>query len=504
MSNAVGAERVAKVVGYEQTSGDFSEQSPNLPMRIVLLAEANDANQATLDTNPKENLSLQQCGKLYGYGSPVYINMRILKPVFGGILGGLPIVVMAQEKAPGATPKILEITPTGTATGNGTHTVVICGRNGVDGDLYEVNIAAGDTPEIICTKMISTISKVLGSPVIATNGTGKVVCRSKWSGLTADEVNIYISTNGNSLGVTYAVSQTSAGAGTPSIDNALKQFGNTWNTIISNSYGTVPSILNALETFNGRPDPVAPTGRYAGIIMKPFIAVTGSLLDDPSIITDSRSEENTIAIAPAPKSLGLSMEAAANLVEQFARQAQDSPHLDVSGKSYRDMPTPLDIGSMADYNNRDSIVKKGCSTVDLVGGKYVINDFITTYHKQGENPPSYRYCRSLIIDWNIRFTYYLKELVHVADHAIVNDDAVVNVDKVVKPKQWKQIVSQMADEFEMRALITHKKFMIDSISVKISPTNPDRLGSFFRYKRSSFARILSTTAQAGFNYGPIN
>jgi hypothetical protein len=168
------------------------------------------------------------------------------------------------------------------------------------------------------------------------------------------------------------------------------------------------------------------------------------------------------------------------------------------------MPIPVTIGSMADYNNRDAFVKKGCSTVDLSGGRYIVTDFVTTYHPIGEIPPQYRYVRNLMIDLNIRFSYYLKEQIHVVDHAIAGDNDTVIVERVIKPKQWKQIIDKMAGDFVTRSLIADKAFMQSSISVTLSQSNPDRLETFFRYKRSGFARISSTIVEAGFNLGTIN
>src|SRR5690606_31438824 len=160
----------------------------------------------------------------------------------------------------------------------------------------------------------------------------------------------------------------------------------------------------------------------------------------------------TIAICPAPLSTGLPMEAAANMAALFARTMQDTPNLDVSGKSYPDMPVPLSIGVMGGYDNRDAIVKKGCSTVDLVSGRYQVQDFVTTYHPQGEIPPQYRYCRNLMIDFNIRYSYYLRELLYVVDHQIANDNDTVTATNVVKPKTWKAVVHDMADDFVRRGL----------------------------------------------------
>lgn len=502
-SDAVGSERISKIVGYKITKGNFSNVTPNLPQRIAILGEANNANQATLDTAATEITSAQQAGEKYGYGSPIYHIMRILRPNSGGV-GGIPTVVYAQEEAGGASYKVIDVTPTGTATGNGTHTVNIAGRTGLDGTSYDINVETGDTASDITEKMADAINNVLGSPVTASDYvTSKVTLTSKWKGLTADGIVVTVDTNDNDLGITYSVVSTQSGAGTPSITAALALFGNDWNTIVINSYGTVTSIMDALQNFNGIPDPATPTGRYAAILMKPFIALTGSVVEDPSAITDARLDEVTIAICPAPLSSGLPMEAAANMAVLFSRQAQDTPHLDVSGQSYPDMPTPLIIGDMADYENRDLFVKKGCSTVDLVGGKYKVQDFVTTYHPVGEIPPQFRYCRNLMLDFNVRFGYYLLELINVVDHAIAADESVVSASNVVKPKQWKQIIDKYAESLSQRALIVDAAFMQDSIEVNISTTNPDRLETFFRYKRSGFVRIASTTAEAGFNFGTL-
>jgi phage tail sheath gpL-like len=504
MSNAVGLERVSRIVGYKLTKGDFSEVTRNLPMRVAIIGEANEANQATLNLQPKQVTSAKQAGQLYGFGSPIYSIMRILKPVSGDGVGGIPVYVYPQAKAAGATSKVLDITPTGVATANGTHTLIICGRNGIDGVLYDINIVAGDSVAAIAGKIANAINNVLGCPVSAVSSATKATATSKWAGLTADEISISVDTNDTNLGITYAVTLVTAAAGTPSIQSSLESFGNTWNTIVINSYGTVASIMTVLENFNGIPDPDAPTGRYAAIMMKPFIALTGSTLEDPSAITDARLNNVTIAICPAPLSKGFSFEAAANIAALFARQAQDNPHLDIAGKSYPDMPTPEDIGAMSDYDERDAIVKRGCSTVDLVTGKYVVQDFVLTYHPIGEEPPQWRYVRNLVIDFNMRFGYYLLEQIHVVDHAIAGDNDTVLVGKVIKPKMWKQIVDKYAKDQSEKGLIVDPAFMQKSITTGIGTNNPDRLETFFRYKRSGFARISSTTAEAGFNYGTLN
>ena len=327
---------------------------------------------------------------------------------------------------------------------------------------------------------------------------------SKWAGLTAESLTVSVDTGEDDLGITYVVTDEQTAAGTPSITASLEKFGNEWNTIVVNTYGTVESVMAALEQFNGIASNETPTGRYVGRIMKPFIALTGSVADNNSSMTDARSAEMTIAICPAPLSEAHPLEAAANMALLFARQAQDTPHLDVSGQYYPDMPVPENgIGTMSDYNNRDAYVKKGNSCVELVGGRYKVTDFVTTYHPQGENPPQFRYCRNIQIDWNVRYGYYLLENENVVDHAIASDDTVVEASKVVKPKTWKQVLRSYAEDLSKRGLIVQPKFMQDSLTVSISTTIPDRLNTNFRYKRSGFTRIASTDAEAGFNFGNV-
>lgn len=498
---AVGNERISKVVGYQITKGDFAETSPNLPQRIVVLAEANEANQATLSTAATLVTNAQQAGQLYGFGSPVYHILRILKPIYGDGVGGIPIVVQAQAKAAGATSKIWRITPSGTATGNATHTVVIGGRYGLDGESYDINIESGDTVADINAKIKDAVNAVLGAPVTASDYGYEVDLESKWKGLTANGITVSVDTNNAAVGITYSVVSAQTAAGTPSIAAALAAFGNEWNTIVVNSYGTDSTTMAALEAFNGIPDPTNPTGRYQGIVMKPFIAITGSVADNESAVTDLRLNNVTIAIAPAPLSQGLALEAAANMTLLYAKIAQNSPHLDVAGLSYPDMPTPTSIGTMGDYDYRDQYVKKGCSTVDLVAGKYQVCDFVTTYHPVGELPPQFRYCRNLNLDFNVRYGYYLLEQINVVDHAIAADADIVTATDVVKPKQWKAVLYAYADSLSKRGLIAEPSFMQTSITVSLDSSNPDRLNTFFRYKRTGFARISSTIAEAGFNFG---
>ena len=60
---------------------------------------------------------------------------------------------------------------------------------------------------------------------------------------------------------------------------------------------------------------------------------------------------------------------------------------------------------------------------------------------------------------------------------------------------------QPVPDLSSRGLIVDTDFSTESTTVGISSTNPDRFETFFGYKRSGFGRVISTTAEAGFNFG---
>lgn len=512
ISNAVGTERASRVVGYALEKGNFQENTPNLPMSIAIFGQANTDKQAGLgaDPDPVAVTSAEEAGELFGFGSQIHSVMRILRSRVGDVIGGIPTVIFPQPEATGASEQIDLLTITGgPASAAGVHIVEINGRSNYDGATLEIPVAQGDTVTDVAAKIRDAINNALSAPVSATAAAGVVTITTKWKGENAAELDIAVDVQGNDLGLAYAVTEDTAAAGDSStqIQNSLDKFGDEWRTIVINSYGK--ARIGLFETFNGiAGQGAASTGRYAPTIFKPFVALFGDKTADTvaNVITGLTETQTTGVQCPAPNSKGWNHEAAANYCVLLARQAQDSPHLDVTaqnGALLPDMPVPKnnDIGVYATYNNRDAILKGGGSTVTLESGQFRVQDFATTYHPAGEIPPQFRYVRSLIQDWNVRFSYFLLEQINVVDKAIVADNQVVNVSGTIKPSQWRGIVRTMFLRLQERALIVDTDFSNDSLQVGTNDTFPDRFETFFRYKRSPFARIAATTAEAGFAFG---
>ena len=506
ISTAIDLTRVSRIVGYKLKPGSFNPSTPYLPQRIAILGEANTANQGTLDTDPFEFITAKEVADKYGYGSPLHQIARILRPVSGNPLGGIPTVVYPQAEAGGATAGVytLGIAVATTVTENATHKIVINGRDNIDGVSYSFNVQSGQSAADVQDAIVDAINNVLAAPVTAAENVANVDITSKWAGATA-ALTVRIDTGGKDAGIVYSEVTNVAGTGTPDIAAALALFGENWNTQLINPYGEIK--FAELEAFNGVPDPESPTGRYESTVFKPFVAYYGSLESDKDnvvAITNAlaRKSQVTNSHCPAPNSEGFAYEAAANMLMTFGPISQNFPHLGNGGRFYPDMPVPSDenIGDFSNYDARDFMVKKGSSTVNITNGVYTVQDFVTTYAPDGENPPKFRFVRDLNVDWNYAFNWKIVMLRDVQDKTIVPDTSPSRVTNTISPKQGKQLLITHINAMAQLALIADVAFSEDSIVVGINGSNPARLDFFNRYKRTSVANIVSTDAEVDFNF----
>lgn len=501
---AVDSNRLSNVIGYDLRPGEFNQVTPNLPQRIVILGQPNTANENGITENEiKEYSLLKSVGDRYGYGSPIYNMMRILRPQSGTGVGSVKTIVIPQKASDSATTKILNVEPTGSATANATHTLVINGRRRIGAARYDFTIVKGETAAQIAQKMVDTVNDALAAPVtgkVDTNVTASesLLAETKFAGKIADELNIEVDTNDQPAGVSYSVTEDQSGAGVPAIQSALNKFVE-WNTIILNPYGT--DVHTTLEDVNGRPSEYGGTGLYSPTVFRPFVALFGNRDGDTTIDFSTQKEEVTNVVCPAPNSPNFNHEVAAAYGRLLATTAQNTPHLDIQGRKVPDITVGETAGKFSDYNFRDAAVKRGWSTAEIEAGAYVIRDFVTTYHPDGETPLQFNHVRNLIIDWNIRFRYSLLEESFVVGKAIASNGTFVQASDVIKPKQWKAQLAEFAEDLSADGLISEPSFFKANTEVTIDDVNPDRLNTSIKYKRTGFARILSTTASAGFALG---
>lgn len=507
ISTAISLDRVSRVLGYKLKKANFGLNTPNLPQRIAVLGEGNTLNQAGFDTSPFSFISAKEVGDRFGYGSPLYLIARILRPISGNIIGGIETVIYPQKEPGGASATVIKsgIAVATTVTANATHKVVVSGRDNIDGASFSYNLAIGDDAATVRQKILDAVANVLGAPITGAENVNDIDWTTKWAGTSSADLQIRFDDGGKPAGVVYSEVSKVDGAGDPDIAASLALFGDEWNTLVINPYGS--TAFTALETHNGVPDPDNPTGRYNPTVFKPYAAFFGSLLsdkDDIALITDAaaRKPEVTNVLCPAPNSEGFAFEAAANMCASTALIFVNTPHLGNGGKAYPDMPIPADndIGDFSDYDARDFMVKAGSSTVLLKNGAYTVQDMITTYHPDGETPPAYREVRDLNVVWNGGFSWLIIMDRDIHDKTIVADDAPVVVGDTISPKQVKQLIGSHVDLLVSRALYVDAAFSRESAAVEIEGTNPARLNIFFRVKITSVAKIVSTDVEFDFNF----
>jgi len=160
---------------------------------------------------------------------------------------------------------------------------------------------------------------------------------------------------------------------------------------------------------------------------------------------------------------------------------------------------------MNDYATREDLFKNGISTVIWNASEgYKINDLITFRRPDDQSPLAvdWRYVRDIVgIDFNFIYGYKLLEAANLIDKTLVNDDAVIGVTSTIKPKDWKGLLYTYFDSLENLAIIADASFSKESLQAQISATNPQRFETLLYYKRTAIARVVATTAYAGFNFG---
>lgn len=506
ISTAVNLDRVSAITGYKVEGSLEGVKAGNLPQRIAILAESNTANQTGLPTSLLFT-SAKEVGDIAGYGSPAHIIARILRPLSGDVLGGIPTVWYPIAEAGGAAATVITIGITGTATKNATHYFKLSGRDGIDGDTYTFSIEKDDGAAEISQKIIDAVNAVPGAPAIGTVDTNDAVFTSKWKGITSEEMNIEFFVNGNAAGITYTEDSKVDGSGLTDTTDGTDNFGDEWNTIVINAVGADAATLNALELFNG--DANDGDGRYVPTVFKPFVALFGdnSLTTQSAIssLLNARKAEMTNVFCPAPNSNAFSFEAAANVAVVYALIAMNTPHIDPLYKYYPDMPIGSDAGDFADSSKRDQIVKIGGSTVKVNASKYQILDLITTYHPDDEPQTSvlFRWVRDLVgVDWNVKYKYTLLENIYVIGKTLIEDDKIVSATNTISPKRWKGIISTiLSPSLQDEGLSADADFLNESIQVQIGESNPNRFETTFKLKRTGIARVQSTTAETLFNFG---
>lgn len=505
LSNAVPENHVSAIVGYAMEASLENLNPSFLYQKIVVLAQSTTAKNATASAKLAFTASKEVADDM-GAGCPAHMVARILRPVSGDKLGSIITEILFVGEAGGAVSAVKKMSITGTATKNKTHFVKVAGRKSLDGQVYSFVVETGDQAADIAPKIRDAVNAVYGCPVVASLSINDVHYTANWKGASSEDLTIEIDTDGDDAGITYAFLTPVAGAGVPSIDDALAQIGNEWATFIINTVGTDSTTIASLEAFIGNAE--LRTGRYGATNWKPAVAFTGSKLDTYtglSALSSSSLTEMANSIVPFANTPAFPFEGVANIAFLYAPILSTTPNIDMIGKTLPDMPTPEDgdIGELADENKRDLLVKAGISTTILTAGKYEIVDLVTTYSVESapQTAQLYRYVRDIMgCYFNFRYLYLILENIHVKGKTLLPDSSTSTAPNTISPKRWKSILlTKYSPVLIDAALMANSSTFKDSLRAQIGTSNPNRFETLFNSDITGTGRATATTNRVMFN-----
>lgn len=472
-------------------STTYEPKSPNgalfLPQRVALFAQGNTANTYAL--TKFQAFRHTDVANVMGYGSLVHLAARELLPDNGDGLGAVPLII--YPLADGGTAATASITPSGTLT------LPFTGKVGING-IYstEFTVAAGASVAVRTAALTAAVGSVLHMPMTAVDGTTVTNLTAKWKGLTGNDLKIeVVGTTGT--GAVWTISQPTGGATNPSIQQAVDQIGSDWISMIVLALGNSDTTaLDILSTWN--------EGRWLDGVRKPAVAFVGSNTASPTTavtVTDARKTDRTNVQLTAPGSKNHPVVIAARQVARIARVANQDPAMDYGGQA----ATGLIPGTDAEQwtsTQRDTAMKAGSSTSELIDGVVTVSDVVTMYHPTGETDPAYRYVCDIVKLQSVIYNFDAEFRKPEWNGApLIPDDQPTTNKNARKPMAVKTKAFQILDKLGLAAIITDVETSKELTDAGISTTNPKRWDLSVPIYLSGNGNVRSISLSWSFAYG---
>jgi phage tail sheath gpL-like len=467
-----------------------------LPQRIAILAQGATASQSSYSLDKAQILSAKEAGDTYGYGSPIHLAADELFPANGDGVGTIPVTVYPLNDEGAAVAAAGDITPSGSATKDGTYYIRI---GGILSDPFTIPSGTINVADFI-TAATAAIQAVLKMPFIPADGTTKLNLTAKWAGTTGNDILVEVI--GPSYGLVFTIVQPATGATDPSaanINTALAQMGNVWETMLINGFAyDDETILDVIDTFN--------EGRWDALVRKPLIAFVGTneaALATATAVSDTRKTDRTNCQLVAPGSPNVPIAIAARQVARIAKVANNNPPTSYGAQRITGILPGTD-GEQWTYPQRDSAVKKGSSTVEVVDGEVQIGDIATMYHPTGEDPPAYRWAVSIVKVQNILYNVGLIfDAPEWASAPLIPDDQPTVNPNARKPRSAIAQVRALLDNLGLQAIISDPETAKANTTADINGQNPDRLDVETTVQISGNSRVKAVTLNWGFYFGAV-
>lgn len=487
MTTAISPSFEARAVGVKTTFKNLRGGVTLLPQRIAVVGQGATAGTFSLDK--KTVLSAFEVGLTYGFGSPLHLVAQQLFPPNGDGVGAIPVTLYPLMD--GTTAASGDITPAGGP--QGAQQSYIVKINEIPSE--EIVIPAGSAIAAAVPLFVAGINANVDMPMIASDGTTKIDFIAKWKGASGNDLLIEI--EGVVDGITYVIVQPAGGAANPDVQDALDKIGTTWETLILN-------CMEIADTVNLDKYSVFGEGRWLPIKPKPFIAFTGNSeasVATAIVISDARPLQRVNSQLVAPGSNNLPFVIAARELTRIALIANENPPVDYLGQLADGLVPGADIEQWTDLE-RDTALKAGSSSIELVDGVVNLSDTVTFFHPEGDPTPAYRYVADIVKIQNVTFS--IRKIFESAEWAgavlIKNGQATENP-RAKTPSMAVAALAGMLDSLALLAIVSDPDAAKASIVANISPTNPKRLDISFTYQISGNTNQISIDANWGFFFG---
>lgn len=490
VSSAISPSVIARVLGIKTaykplTSGGIVF----LPQRLMLVGQGNTA--AVYDTVKRVVFSAQEVAETYGFGSPLHLTALQLLPQNGDGIGTVPLTVYPLEDSGTGVAATGDITPTVAATEAAEYRVAF---NNIPSEAFVVD--GDDDAASTIAKMLVAVNAVTAMPVTVSDGTTTMDFVSNWKGLSANA--IYAEVIGpTDLGVTFAFTQANGGLVNPTVDAALAQVGNVWETMGLNCLNkTDTTALDTIATFG--------EGRWGATVRKPLIFFTGdenTTVADAIVIPETRKTDRTNSQLVSPDSNDLPFVTAARELARIIKLANDNPPFDY-GSQLANGLTPGTDGNQWNLTQRNAAMLGGSSTIEVKDSEVYCSDTITFYHPTGETFPPYRYVVDIVKLQNTIFNLDLIFNVPAWDGApLIPDDQVTNNPGAKKPRMAVAAAAKMVDELGLAAILSDPATTKKAIVAAISEVNPKRWDMRVPVNVSGNSNVKSIDLDFGFFFG---
>lgn len=490
VSTAVDLSAIARVLGIKTAFKDLRGGSILfLPQRLAIVGQG--ASAITYSTTKAQFSNASIVGETYGFGSPLHLASQQLFPVNGDGIGTIPATFFPLVDDASGVASAGDITPSGSATEAASFLVRM---NNIDSEEFVIDIGASVATMV--TSITEAIQAILSMPMLASDDTTEVGLLAKWEGTSSNDIVVEVIGPTN-VGVSFAITQPVGGLINPSIDPALAQIGDVWESMLLNCLEIDDTTaLDDLSNFG--------EGRWGALVRRPLVAFTGNpatSVANATVVSDARKTDRTNAQLVAPGSTNLPFVVAARQLARIVVVANNNPPRDYGSQDATGLVPGAD-GSQWTFPERDEAIKKGSSSIQVKDGVINVSDTVTFFHPMGEPIPGFRYVVDIVKLQQVLFNLDLIFATNEWDGApLIPDIQPTTNREAKKPSMAHAEIAAMLDSLALNAIISDPETAKTTIVVEISGTNPKRVDAAFSIQLSGNSNIISIDNNFGFFFG---